>query len=82
MYNLVHGGFNMAFGAFGGPLLVARTCNGMALPCSPGDFGRCVSAEQAKSLFDAGDWSFHHKYTFKVCASRTYLWREMDFSMV
>eukprot|EP00752_Nemacystus_decipiens_P018781 g16838.t1 len=42
-----------------------RTCNGMALPCSLGDLGRCVSADQAKSLFDAGDWSFHHKYTFK-----------------
>jgi len=40
--------------------------NGMVLPCSPGDFGQCVSVEQAKSLFEAGDWSFHHKYTFKV----------------
>lgn len=38
----------------------------MVLPCSPGDFGQCVSGEQAKSLFEAGDWSFHHKYTFKV----------------
>lgn len=43
-----------------------RTCNGMVLPCSPGDLERCVSTEQAKELFDSGDWSFHHKYTFKV----------------
>eukprot|EP00903_Cladosiphon_okamuranus_P006004 g5924.t1 len=42
-----------------------RTCNGMALPCSPWDLGQCVSPEQAKRLFDAGDWSFHRKYTLK-----------------
>ncbi|CAB1112635.1 unnamed protein product [Ectocarpus sp. CCAP 1310/34] len=43
----------------------ARTCNGMVLPCSPWNLGRCVSPAQAQTLFEAGDWSFHRKYTFK-----------------
>ncbi|CAM9212039.1 unnamed protein product [Scytosiphon promiscuus] len=42
-----------------------RTCNGMALPCSPRTPGQCVSEDQAKALFEAGDWSFHRKYTHK-----------------
>ncbi|CAM9758377.1 unnamed protein product [Ectocarpus sp. 12 AP-2014] len=43
----------------------ARTCNGMVLPCSPWNLDRCVSPAQAQTLFEAGDWSFHRKYTFK-----------------
>lgn len=43
-----------------------RTCNGMVLPCSTKDITRCVTLYEANKLFAAGDWSFHHKYTFEV----------------
>ena len=43
-----------------------RTCNGMTLPCSPRNISQCVSADQASKLFQAGDWTFRHRYTFQV----------------
>lgn len=47
-----------------------RTCNGMVLPCSTRDISRCVTLYEANKLFAAGDWSFHHKYTFEVGQSK------------
>ena len=45
---------------------VLRTCNGMTLPCSPRNGSQCVSPDQASRLFEAGDWSFRHRYTYQV----------------
>lgn len=38
----------------------ARLCNGYKLPCDQSGSGKCVSAEQARQVFVAGDWEYNY----------------------
>ncbi|WFD28458.1 hypothetical protein MNAN1_003469 [Malassezia nana] len=38
----------------------ARLCNGYKLPCDQSGSDKCVSAEQARQVFVAGDWEYNY----------------------
>lgn len=38
----------------------ARLCNGYPLPCAQDNSGKCVSNDQAASVFAAGDWEYNY----------------------
>ena len=40
----------------------ARLCNGYELPCSLDDPSKCVTPEQARQVFVAGDWEYNYNW--------------------